>query len=81
MTLPVRSAVGDGPASERTADDHPIRQAAPGDEHAIVDLVQEMATAEDYPTTVDEHYVRHFLASPVSGVLLAVDGDDASSAC
>lgn len=53
-----------------------IRQAAPGDEQAIVDLVQEMATADDYPTTIDEHYVRHFLASPVSGVLLAVDGDE-----
>jgi GNAT superfamily N-acetyltransferase len=54
-----------------------IRQASPGDEEAIVDLVQEMAVTADYPTTIDEHYVRHFLASPVSGVLLAVEGDDA----
>ena len=76
MTLPVRSAVGDGPAKrEEQLMTIRIRQAAPGDEHAIVDLVQEMATAEDYPTTVNEHYVRHFLASPVSGVLLALDGD------
>ncbi len=54
-----------------------IRQAGPGDEQAIVDLVREMAAGEEYPTAIDEHYVRHFLASPVSGVLLAVDGDDA----
>jgi GNAT superfamily N-acetyltransferase len=53
-----------------------IRQAGPGDEHAIVDLVKQVAAAE-YPTTVDEHYVRHFLASPISGVLLAVDSDAA----
>jgi ribosomal protein S18 acetylase RimI-like enzyme len=50
-----------------------IRHAGPGDEPAVVDLVQEMAVADDYPTTVDEHYVRHYLASPVSGVLLALD--------
>ena len=39
----------------------------------MVDLVQELAVTDDYPTTVDEHYVRHFLASPVSGILLALD--------
>lgn len=50
-----------------------IRHAGPGDEPVVVDLVQEMAVSEDLPTTVDEHYVRHFLASPVSGVLLAFD--------
>jgi ribosomal protein S18 acetylase RimI-like enzyme len=50
-----------------------IRHAGPGDEPDVVDLVQEMAPSEDHPTTVDEHYVRHFLASPVSGVLLALD--------
>jgi GNAT superfamily N-acetyltransferase len=50
-----------------------IRQACPGDEQVIVDLVQELAVVQDYPSTVNEHYVRHFLASPVSGVLLAVD--------
>jgi ribosomal protein S18 acetylase RimI-like enzyme len=31
----------------------------------------------DYPTTIDEHYVRHFLASPVSDILLAVDDEAA----
>lgn len=50
-----------------------IRHAGPGDEPAVVDLVQEMAVGEDFPTTIDEHYVRHFLASPESGVLLAFD--------
>jgi len=54
-----------------------IRQAGPGDEQAVVELVREMAAGEEYSTAIDEHYVRHFLASPVSGVLLAVDGDDA----
>jgi len=52
-----------------------IRQAGPGDEPAVVDLVQELAVTFDLPTTVDEHYVRHFLASPVSDILLAVDDD------
>lgn len=50
-----------------------IRDAGPGDEATVVDLIQELAVTTDYPTTVDEHYVRHFLASPVSGVLLALD--------
>jgi GNAT superfamily N-acetyltransferase len=50
-----------------------IRPAGPGDEPAVVALVQELAVALDYPTTVDEHYVRHFLASPVSDILLALD--------
>jgi len=50
-----------------------IRDAGPGDEATVVDLVQELAVTTDYPTTVAEHYVRHFLASPVSGVLLALD--------
>jgi GNAT superfamily N-acetyltransferase len=50
-----------------------IRDAGPGDEQDVVDLIQELAVTTDYPTTVDEHYVRHFLASPVSGVLLALD--------
>ena len=52
-----------------------IRQAGPGDEPAVVELVQELAVTFDLPTTVDEHYVRHFLASPVSDILLAVDDD------
>lgn len=51
-----------------------IRLAGPGDEPAVVELIQELATGGDRPTTIDEHYVRHFLASPVSGVMLALDG-------
>jgi ribosomal protein S18 acetylase RimI-like enzyme len=54
-----------------------IRHAGPGDESAIVDLMREMAAAEDHPTAADEHHVRHFLASPVCGALLAVDGSAA----
>jgi ribosomal protein S18 acetylase RimI-like enzyme len=50
-----------------------IRHAGPGDEPAVVELVQELAVAADYPTPIDEHYVRHYLASPVSDLLLAVD--------
>jgi ribosomal protein S18 acetylase RimI-like enzyme len=52
-----------------------IRSAVPGDEPAVVELIQELAIADDYPTLIDEHYVRHFLASPVSNILLACDGD------
>ena len=54
-----------------------IRQAGPGDEPAVVELVQQLALTFDLPTPIDEHYVRHFLASPVSDVLLA-DDDDAT---
>ena len=51
-----------------------IRDAGPGDEPAVVDLIQQLATSVNYPTTIDEHYVRHYLASPVSGILMALDG-------
>jgi ribosomal protein S18 acetylase RimI-like enzyme len=54
-----------------------IRHAGPGDEAAIVRLVREMAEGEGWPSPVDEHYVRHFLASPASGALLASDGGEA----
>jgi len=54
-----------------------IRHAGPGDEPAVVELIQELAVTFDCPTTIDEHYVRHFLASPVSDVLLAFDDDAA----
>lgn len=50
-----------------------IRHAGPGDEPAIVRLVTEMAEGEGEVPAIDEHYVRHFLASPVSGALLAHD--------
>jgi ribosomal protein S18 acetylase RimI-like enzyme len=53
-----------------------IRHAGPGDEAAIVRLVREMAEGEGDVSAVDEHYVRHFLASPVSGALLALDGEE-----
>jgi GNAT superfamily N-acetyltransferase len=54
-----------------------IRRAGPGDEASIVRLVKEMAEGEGEVSAIDEHYVRHFLASPVSGALLAHDGDEA----
>ena len=50
-----------------------IRHASPGDEPAVVELVRQLADAADYPTPIDEHYVRHYLASGVSDVLLAFD--------
>jgi GNAT superfamily N-acetyltransferase len=53
-----------------------IRHAGPGDEAAIVLLVREMAEEDEEASPIDEHYVRHFLASPVSGALLAHDGDE-----
>ena len=55
-----------------------IRHAGPGDEAGIVRLVREMAEEEGEESRIDEHYVRHFLASPVSGALLALDGDQAA---
>lgn len=54
-----------------------IRHACPGDEQSIVRLVREMAEGEGDVSAIDEHYVRRFLASPVSGALLAEDGADA----
>lgn len=54
-----------------------IRHAAPGDEGAIVRLVSEMAAGESDTSPIDDRYVRHFLASPVSGALLALDGGEA----
>jgi ribosomal protein S18 acetylase RimI-like enzyme len=36
-----------------------------------------MAAGEDDVSPIDEHYARHFLASPVSGVLLAEEAGEA----
>ena len=52
-----------------------IRHAGPGDEAAVVLLVRQMAEEDEEISPIDEHYVRHFLASPVSGALLAHVGD------
>lgn len=52
-----------------------IRHAGHGDEPAVVGLIREMAEGEDDASPIDEHYVRHFLASPVTGALLAFDGE------
>ena len=54
-----------------------VREAGPGDEAAIVRLGREMAEGELWGSPVDEHYVRHFLASSAAGVLLARDGGEA----
>ena len=54
-----------------------IRRAGPGDEAVLVRLTQEMAAGEDDMSPIDEHYARHFLASPVSGVLLAEEAGTA----
>jgi ribosomal protein S18 acetylase RimI-like enzyme len=53
-----------------------IRQAGPDDEAAIVNLTREMAAGEDDVSPIDEHYARRFLASPLSGVLLAEDAGE-----
>lgn len=53
-----------------------ICSVGPGDEPAVVRLVREMAEGEGDTSRIDEHYVRHFLASPVSGALLAHDGGE-----
>ncbi len=50
-----------------------IRDAVPGDESVVVDLVQELAFAVDWPSPADEHSVRHFLADPDTGILLDED--------
>jgi len=50
-----------------------VRHAGPGDEAVVARLVREMAEGEGEASPVDEHYVRHFLASPASGALLAWD--------
>ncbi len=53
-----------------------IRHAGPGDEPAIVLLVQELALALGERSPADEHYVRRYLASPDTVVLLASDDRD-----
>ena len=55
-----------------------VRHAGPGDEAVVVRLVHEMATEDDEVSALDEHFVRHFLATPVSGALLAWDDDEAA---
>ena len=50
-----------------------IRHAGPGDEPAIVRLVQELAVAIHGRSAADEHYVRRYLASPDTSILLATD--------
>ena len=56
---------------------HDIRHAGPGDEAAIVRLVaRDGRRRETTSSPIDEHYARHFLASPVSGALLALDGGE-----
>lgn len=53
-----------------------IRHAGPGDEPAIVRLVQEFAVAVHEHSAADEHYVRRYLASPDTTILLATDERD-----
>ncbi len=50
-----------------------IRHAGPGDEPDVVSLAQELALAMDTRCMTDEHYVRRYLASPDTTVLLASD--------
>jgi ribosomal protein S18 acetylase RimI-like enzyme len=48
-----------------------VREAGPGDEPAIVDLIQELAAASGEVSPITEDYVREYLATPASHVLLA----------
>ena len=57
--------------------DFQVRSARPGDEAAVVRLVREMAAGEAGASPIDESYALRFLASPVSGALLALDGGEA----
>ena len=67
-----------GYRGKQACDARDIRRAGPGDEGAVVRLVREMAEGEDDKSPIDVQYARHFLASPVSGALLACDGDEGS---
>lgn len=53
-----------------------IRHASPGDEPAILQLVQELALALGERSSADERYVRRYLAFPDTVVLLAADDRD-----
>jgi len=53
-----------------------IRHAGPGDEPAIVRLVQEFAVAVHEHSAADEHDVRRYLAAPDTTILLATDERD-----
>jgi ribosomal protein S18 acetylase RimI-like enzyme len=50
-----------------------IRHAGPGDEPAIMRLIQEFADATQERSATDEHHVRRYLASPDTTILLACD--------
>jgi GNAT superfamily N-acetyltransferase len=54
-----------------------IRTASPQDAKAIVDLVQSQALADGEASPLTEAYVSRYLASPTSGILLAIDNDQA----
>jgi ribosomal protein S18 acetylase RimI-like enzyme len=53
-----------------------IRHAGPGDEPAVVRLLQELALAVHERGVADEHDVRRYLASPDTTILLAADERD-----
>jgi ribosomal protein S18 acetylase RimI-like enzyme len=48
-----------------------VREAGPGDEAAIAALIQELAAASGEASPVTEGYVREYLTTPGSQVLLA----------
>jgi ribosomal protein S18 acetylase RimI-like enzyme len=54
-----------------------IREAVPGDEPAIVALIQELGAASDYESPIREEHAATYLASPGSGVLLAEEEGEA----
>lgn len=54
-----------------------LREATSVDASAIVVLIRALARMMDVVTPVDEAYVREYLASPGSGILIADDAGDA----
>jgi len=53
-----------------------LREATSVDASAIVVLIRSLARMMDMVTPVDEAYVRDYLASPGSGILIADDGGE-----
>lgn len=52
-----------------------VREAKPGDEPIIVDLIGELANTLGEPSPITPEYARAYLSYPGSGVLLAEDDD------
>ena len=54
-----------------------VRDAAAGDETAVVRLVTEMGVGLHFATSIDEAFVRRYLTQPAATILLAFQGEQA----